>query len=185
MIRNYDFYTQYIYSISIRKGLLCQQQRRSMHGQAPASFYLAHFLIDICSAHVIDFSGGEDCPSRIEAQEMHELSVTESILKIVLKHAEENGAEKVLTIGLKIGELSELVGECIQHYFDYLSKGTIAEGAVLEIERAPIVFDCTECKHTFQASFSDTKDFTCPECHGAKVTLVSGREFYIKDITIS
>lgn len=116
---------------------------------------------------------------------MHELSVTESILKIVLKHAEENEAEKVLTIGLTIGEMSELVGECIQHYFDYLSKGTIAEGAVLEIERAPIIFACTECKHTFRVSFSDTKDFTCPECHGAKVTLVSGREFFIKDITIS
>jgi hydrogenase nickel incorporation protein HypA/HybF len=116
---------------------------------------------------------------------MHELSVTESILNIVLKHAQTNGAEKVITIGLKIGEMSELVGECIQHYFDYLSKGTIAEGAVLEIERAPIIFACTECKNTFQVSFSHTKDFTCPECHGAKVTLVSGREFYIKDITIS
>jgi len=116
---------------------------------------------------------------------MHELSVTESILNIVLKHAQTNGAEKVLTIGLKIGELSELVGECIQQYFDYLSKGTIAEGAVLEIERAPIIFECTECKNTFQVSLSHTKDFTCPSCHGAKVKLVSGREFYIKDITIS
>jgi hydrogenase nickel incorporation protein HypA/HybF len=116
---------------------------------------------------------------------MHELSVTESILNIVIKHAQENKAEKVLTIGLKIGEMSELVGECIQHYFDYLSKGTIAEGAVLEIERAPIIFACTDCKNTFQVSLSETKDFTCPECHGAKVTLVSGREFYIKDITIS
>ena len=101
----------------------------------------AHFSIDICSAHVIDFSEQEDRRSRREARKMHELSVTESILNIVLKHAQENGAEKVLTIGLKIGELSELVGECIQHYFDYLSKGTIAEGAVLEIERAPIIFD--------------------------------------------
>ena len=143
------------------------------------------FSIDICSVHVIDFSKVEDSRSRIEAWEMHELSVTESILNIVLKHAQTNEAEKVLTIGLKIGELSELVGDCIQHYFDYLSKGTIAEGAVLEIERAPVIFECTECKKTFQVSLSDTKDFTCPECHGAKVTLVSGREFYIKDITIS
>ena len=116
---------------------------------------------------------------------MHELSVTESILNIVLKHARTNGAAKVLTIGLRIGELSELVGECIQHYFDYLSKGTIAEGAVLEIERSPVVFECTECKCAFQVSLSETKDFTCPTCHGAKITLVSGREFYIKDITIS
>ncbi len=183
--KNYARCAQDIYLISIRKGLLCQQQRRLRHERALTSFCAATFLVDICSVHVIDFLEEGDCHSRTEAQEMHELSVTESILKIVLKHAEENKAEKVLTIGLKIGELSELVGECIQHYFDYLSKDTIAEGAVLEIERAPIVFDCTECKDTFQVSLSDTRDFTCPQCHGAKVTLVSGREFYIKDITIS
>lgn len=116
---------------------------------------------------------------------MHELSVTESILNVVLKHAKTNGAEKVLTISLKIGELSELVGDCIQHYFDYLSKGTIAEGAAIEVERAPIVFQCKDCNNTFEVSFRDTKDFACPACSGMKVTLISGREFYIKDITIS
>ncbi|HUH67246.1 MAG TPA: hydrogenase maturation nickel metallochaperone HypA [Syntrophales bacterium] len=145
---------------------------------------LVIFSIDICYPHVIDFRGQEAAPV-IRARQMHELSVTESILNIVLKHAQTNRAERVLSIGLRIGELSELVGECIQHYFDYLSKGTIAEGAALEIERSPIMFECTECKCTFQVSLSETKDFTCTRCHSAKVKLVSGREFYIKDITIS
>lgn len=116
---------------------------------------------------------------------MHELSVTESILTIVLKHAQTNRAEKVLAINLKIGELSELVGECIQHYFDYLSKGTIAEGAVIDVERSPIIFQCNDCEHSFEVSLRDTRDFTCPRCGGVKVSLISGREFYIKDITIS
>ncbi len=120
-----------------------------------------------------------------EIENMHELSVTESILKIVLKHAETNDAAKVLSIGLKIGELSELVGDCIQHYFDYLSKGTIAEGAIIEVERSPVIFQCTDCGNKFEVSLKETKDFTCPQCRGAKVTLISGREFYIKDITIS
>lgn len=116
---------------------------------------------------------------------MHELSVTESILTIVLKHAQTHKAEKVIAINLKIGELSELVGDCIQHYFDYLSKGTIAEGAIIDVERSPIVFECKECAHTFEVSFKDSKDFACPRCGGIKSSLVSGREFYIKDITIS
>jgi len=116
---------------------------------------------------------------------MHELSVTESILTIVLKHAQTNRAEKVLAINLKIGELSELVSECIQHYFDYLSKGTIAEGAVIDVERSPIIFQCNDCEHSFEVSLKDTRDFACPRCGGVKVSLISGREFYIKDITIS
>jgi len=116
---------------------------------------------------------------------MHELSVTESILSIVLKHAQTHKAEKVLAINLRIGELSELVGDCIQHYFDYLSKGTIAEGAIIDVEKSPITFQCKECAHTFEVSFKDSKDFSCPRCRGIKCSLISGREFYIKDITIS
>jgi hydrogenase nickel incorporation protein HypA/HybF len=116
---------------------------------------------------------------------MHELSVTDSILKIVLKHAQTNGAEKVLSINLKIGELSELVGECIQQYFDYMSKGTIAEGAKIDVEKSPIIFECKDCRTTFEVSLKDTKDFTCTNCKGSNVSLLSGREFYIKDITIS
>ena len=116
---------------------------------------------------------------------MHELSVTESILNIVLKHAQTNGAEKIIAISLKIGELSELVGDCIQHYFDYMSKGTIAEGAKIDVERSPIIFQCRDCQRTFEVSLRDTKDFACTNCGRSNVSLLSGREFYIKDITIS
>ena len=116
---------------------------------------------------------------------MHELSVTESILGIVLKHAQIHKAEKVHVVNLRIGELSELVGDCIQHYFDYLSKGTIAEGALIDVERSPVTFQCGTCQHSFEVSLRDVKDFACPRCGGEKVSLVSGREFYIKDITIS
>jgi hydrogenase nickel incorporation protein HypA/HybF len=59
---------------------------------------------------------------------MHELPITESILKIVLKHAEMNSARKVITVHLQVGKLSDLEDDWIQRYFDYLSKGTIAEG---------------------------------------------------------
>ncbi|MEI8171945.1 MAG: hydrogenase maturation nickel metallochaperone HypA [Deltaproteobacteria bacterium] len=117
-------------------------------------------------------------------QIMHELAVTESILNIVIKHAEKNHVEKVVTIHLKIGELTDLVDEYIQHYFDYLSKGTIAEGAVLNMERSPVVFQCTDCKTTFQVSLKDSGKIVCSQCDGAKAVLVSGREFYIKHIEV-
>ena len=64
---------------------------------------------------------------------MHELPVTESILKIVLKHARVSGVRKVRTIRLIVGKLSDLEDEWIQRYFDYLSKGTVAEGARLGV----------------------------------------------------
>ena len=75
---------------------------------------------------------------------MHELPVTEGILQIVLKHAEMNSVQQVMAIHLQIGKLSDLEDEWIQRYFDYLSKGTIAQ-AELKIERMPIMVQCTAC----------------------------------------
>lgn len=115
---------------------------------------------------------------------MHELAVTESILNIVLKHAREHKAEKILTISLKIGELSDLVGDCIQFYFDYLSKNTIAEGAIIEIERSPVMFQCRFCNDTFEVSLQGSEDIVCPDCGAQDVALQSGREFYIKHIEV-
>jgi len=89
---------------------------------------------------------------------MHELQVTESILSIVLKHAEANRVNKVVAIHLKIGELSDLENEWIQHYFDYLSKDTKAEGAKLKIERTPVVLRCNKCSNSFEVNIKQMQE---------------------------
>lgn len=116
---------------------------------------------------------------------MHELSVTESILNIVLRYAVANRVQKVEIINLKIGEMADLVDECIQNYFDYLSRGTIAEGAVLKIQRAPVVFQCVSCKNSYRVSIKDNENMQCPSCGGEKAALVSGREFYIESMEVT
>ena len=115
---------------------------------------------------------------------MHELPVTESILNIALKHARAHNVERIVSISLRIGELSDLVNEWVQHYFDYLSKDTIAEGAKLDIERSPVVFRCDGCEKSFQVDIKKIKEVICPDCGGKKNTLISGREYYIKNIAV-
>ena len=115
---------------------------------------------------------------------MHELPVTESILNIALKHANSNNVERIVSISLRIGELSDLVNEWVQRYFDYLSKDTIAEGAKLDIERSPVVFRCGGCEKSFQVDIQKIKEIICPDCGGKKNTLISGREYYIKNIAV-
>lgn len=115
---------------------------------------------------------------------MHELAVTENILNVVLKHALSHNAEKILSISLTIGELSDLVSDCIQFYFDYISKDTIAEGAVIHVERSPVTFQCKDCEETFHVSLRDMERFTCPHCGSQKIVLISGREFFVKHIEV-
>ena len=52
---------------------------------------------------------------------MHELPITESILKIILKHVKSNNVRKVVAVHLRIGKMSDIEDEWIQRYFDYLS----------------------------------------------------------------
>ena len=113
---------------------------------------------------------------------MHELPVTQSILDIVLKHAQMNGVTKIHTISLAIGKMSDLEDEWVQRYFDYLSKDTIAQGARLKIERTPVVLGCDSCSHNFEVDIKKMEDIVCPQCGEKKFSLISGREYYIKNM---
>lgn len=115
---------------------------------------------------------------------MHELQVTESILEIVLKHAKMNSVERVLSVSLRIGEMSDLEDEWMQRYFDYLSRGTLAENAKLKIERTPVVMACDECGRSFEVDMKKMEEIQCPDCGGGRYTLVSGRDYYIKDMEV-
>ena len=115
---------------------------------------------------------------------MHELPITESILNIVLKHAAKNNVRQVVAIHLRIGKLSDLEDEWIQRYFDYLSKDTVAQGAKLVIERMPIMVQCNGCSTSYEAEAAKLGDLVCPNCRQTEGTLISGREYYIKDMEV-
>jgi hydrogenase nickel incorporation protein HypA/HybF len=115
---------------------------------------------------------------------MHELPVIDSILNIVVKHAAINQARQIISITLQVGAMSDLEDEWMQHYFDQLSKGTVAESAVLKISRVPVVVVCQSCDHEFEVALGE-RDIVCPECCSTKgFTLLSGREYYIKEMEV-
>lgn len=113
---------------------------------------------------------------------MHELAVTKRILEIVLSHGQRNRVRRIVSIRLRVGELSDLEDEWIQHYFSHLAKETPAADAKLKIERIPVVFKCTHCDHDFSVDIKEMKEVNCPDCGNKQCTLISGKEYYIKDM---
>ncbi|MDD5039424.1 MAG: hydrogenase maturation nickel metallochaperone HypA [Dehalococcoidales bacterium] len=112
---------------------------------------------------------------------MHELAITQSILSIAIEQAEANHAERITKINITIGELSGIVGECVEFCFGVLSKGTIASVAALSFDRPPIRLRCRKCDNTF----SPGKDhWICPGCRSQSVEIVSGRECHISSIEV-
>ncbi len=112
---------------------------------------------------------------------MHELSVTENILDIALKHATEAHAAKITIIHLVIGELSSIVDDSIQFYWDFLAKDTIAEGAALHFRRLPIELECLECNTRYVPA---TQEMACPECNSQRFSIIQGEEFFLEAIDI-
>ena len=112
---------------------------------------------------------------------MQELGVTENIVNIALAKAGEAQANKVIKIHLVVGELSGFVPDCIQFYFDSLSKDTMAQGAVLHFESVPTQLRCRDCAKTFRPH--DTV-WSCPECGGQSVEIFKGRELYIESMEV-
>lgn len=116
---------------------------------------------------------------------MHELPIVKSIFDLCVKHAAANNVKKIITVNLKVGEVSDLQDEWIQRYFDFLSKGTIVEGARLNIERVPLVVRCKACSESFSVNIRDRqKKVECPKCRGTEFAYVSGREYTVDSMEV-
>jgi len=112
---------------------------------------------------------------------MHELSITQSILDIVLNQAKAAQAKKVTRINLVIGELSGVVSDCVQFYFDFLKKGNAAEEATLDFKLVPIELRCRDCQTVFHPAGSA---WVCPDCEGTSLEVIGGQESYIESIEV-
>jgi hydrogenase nickel incorporation protein HypA/HybF len=112
---------------------------------------------------------------------MHELSITESLLEITLRHAASAGANRVTDLYLVIGELSSIVDDSVQFYWDIISEKTIAAGAMLHFERVPIELTCLNCGNQY---IPGERDFACPNCRSEQVKVVAGEEFYVDSIAV-
>jgi hydrogenase nickel incorporation protein HypA/HybF len=111
---------------------------------------------------------------------MHELAVTESILEIALRHAQESNSKKILALHLVIGQLSSIVDDSVQFYWDIISRDTPAEGSKLLFKRIPVRLKCQECGQ----EYSPGEDLACPACQSTHVRVTAGDEFRLEAIDV-
>ncbi len=112
---------------------------------------------------------------------MHELAVTESVLNIALKHAGQANASKVTDIYLVIGQLSSIVDDSVQFYWDVISADTLCQGATLHFERIPARLACQSCGSEYAITSALEP---CPTCGSFSVRVTAGEEFYVDSIAI-
>ena len=108
---------------------------------------------------------------------MHELAVVLDIIRVMEEEAKKHGFSKITRIRLVIGELSSIIDESVQMYFEIAAKDSACAGATLLFDHRPAMLKCMRCG----LEFPHEKSFGCPSC-GGDSTLIkgTGREFYIK-----
>lgn len=109
---------------------------------------------------------------------MHELSITESIVEIALRHA---AGRRISSVHLVIGELSSYVDESIQLYWEELTRGTPAAGAALQFTREPGELLCLDCHQRFPVRAAE---FICPHCQSPSALPAGGKDCYVESIEV-
>jgi len=110
---------------------------------------------------------------------VHELAVTQRILEIALRHAD--GASRITKLNLIVGDLTGILSESVQFYWDIITRETRAEGSTLCVSRVPTRLRCGDCGHEFAP---DGRTFDCPNCGGRRVIIMTGREFRLESIEV-
>ena len=110
---------------------------------------------------------------------MHELSIAQSLLKIVQDERKKHGVSRITRVSIRIGTLSTIVPEALTFSFEIITERTIAEGAGLDIEVVPARGRCQNCDIEFEM---DKSFFLCPECGGIATEIISGKELEITHI---
>lgn len=112
---------------------------------------------------------------------MHEMALTDKILKIALTEAERNGAQKVNKVKIRIGELSGIIEDCVAYYFQLIARDTIAADAKLEFNICKATLFCPNCEREFEKK---PRDFNCPICGGLSRLTGAGRECFVDNIEV-
>lgn len=121
------------------------------------------------------------CDVYSEEQSMHELAITQSILKIALQHAEKANAKRVTDLNIVMGELSSMVDDSIQFYWEIIARDTIAGNAVLHFRRVPAQFQCTSCSERYHPIDGE---LACPRCSNVGAKIIAGEEFLLESIDV-
>lgn len=112
---------------------------------------------------------------------MHELALMESVAEIAAEEARKQGACRVRVVRLQIGALAHVAPAAMRFCFEAVTRGTVVEGAMLDIVRLPGEGWCVDCARTIAL---EERFGACPECGGRRVRVTAGDEMRVHELEV-
>ncbi|MBT8454480.1 MAG: hydrogenase maturation nickel metallochaperone HypA [Rhodobacteraceae bacterium] len=112
---------------------------------------------------------------------MHEMSLCEGIRSVIEDQVRAHDVERVKRVRLEIGRFAGVEKDALSFAFDVVMRGSVAEGAALEMIDLPGKAMCYDCMETVEI---EERLSPCPICGGGKLMPVAGDEMRIKDLEV-
>jgi hydrogenase nickel incorporation protein HypA/HybF len=110
------------------------------------------------------------------------MSLCEGIREIVETEARRHRAARIARVRLEIGRFAGVEKPALAFAFDVVMRGSVAEGAALEMIDLAGTAHCYDCGETVEI---DDRLAPCPRCGGGRLMPVSGDEMRIRDMEIA
>jgi hydrogenase nickel incorporation protein HypA/HybF len=112
---------------------------------------------------------------------MHEMSICMGIVESLEESARINNYKSIDKVWLEIGPFSGVEINALTFGFEVSTRDTIADGAALEIIQTQASAWCFGCNEN--VSIMKRQD-PCPKCGSHQLSVTSGEELKIKQISI-
>lgn len=144
---------------------------------------------------------------------MHELGIAQSIVSAALEEADKAGAEKVLSVEVKVGELMQVDVDVLKEAIELLMKGPKLEGARVKIDTVAAAFSCNRCSREWDMDQArkqlaavpdalrvrepDSVELPlhflpslypafvrCPVCGSSDVSITAGEDIWLRNVVL-
>lgn len=112
---------------------------------------------------------------------MHEMALCESIRSTLEEQSRLHRFSKVARISLEVGPLSGVEIDALRFGFDVVMRGSVADGARLEIIECPAQAWCLSCS---QAVPIKARYEPCANCGSHQLQVTAGEELRIKELEV-
>ncbi len=110
---------------------------------------------------------------------MHEMSLAESVLRIIEDEARSHQLQRVRGVTLEIGKLAAVEPEAMRFAFTAVTQDTLAEGAKLTLLEIPGEGHCAACGAAVRM---DDALALCPQCGSGSVLVTGGDRMRIVEL---
>lgn len=110
---------------------------------------------------------------------MHEIKIAEELSVIVVDKAREAGLSAVESVNVCFGQLVQVVPDIFEFAFREAVRDTVAAEAALNIEIIPLEMKCLSCGAEYTPAENSS---SCRRCGSLEITVVHGKELFIKSI---